>query len=252
MNNKVELFLNSLNEYEQRLALDLLRQRLPLHQLEIDWNIRAEFILEAISRSQDITKRGVRGIIAELAFSTYVLNPLKPNWSEVPIIGDQPYDSLIRDQYGDIKIQTKNQRLVKGIPLHPNGACVKNFPHVQGWYVAETQKTRSGKVKPTDLEDGTEAEVEEASTRPYRFGEFDILSVCLHPSTGDWTRFMFTPASTLIPSAKNPALMATLQPVPPTSMYAWTDDLRQCIGWVRNPSTMPLSPGPQRQAAQLF
>ena len=29
------------------------------------------------------------------------------------------------------------------------------------------------------------------ATRPYRFGEFDILAVSMHPSTNDWNRFMY-------------------------------------------------------------
>ena len=40
-------------------------------------------------------------------------------------------------------------------------------------YVAETKRTRGG----VDLVTGQK-------TRPYRFGDFDILAVCLQPSTG--------------------------------------------------------------------
>lgn len=211
--------------------------------MEKEWGTTAEFILEAIARSQDITKRGVRGIIAELAFSEYVLKRMHPRWREHKLSGDLPYDSLIEDEKGKITIQTKNQRLVKGVPLCANATLVKRYPDVDGWFVAETQKTRSGKSKKknetqADAEMLGEKEVQQ-STRPYRFGEFDILSVCLHPSTGDWNRFMYAPARTLIASAKNAALISTFQPVPPTPCFAWTDDLETCIEWVRNPASCP-------------
>lgn len=39
-------------------------------------------------------------------------------------------------------------------------------------YVVETPRTRGGK----DLTSGED-------TRPYRYGEFDILAVSMHPST---------------------------------------------------------------------
>lgn len=236
MDYQLQQYILSLSDEQKSQIFQLLRSGFTIHPLEQMWNIRAEFILEAISRSQDITKRGVRGIIAELAFSTYVLEPMRPLWSEIPIIGDQPYDAHITDGRGSITIQTKNQRLVTGRPLRPNATTARRMPHVADWYIAETQKTRSGKAR--NPEDGNAA-TEEISTRPYRFGEFDILSVCLHPSTGDWSRFMFTPASTLIPSAKDPSLIATLQPVPSSPQFAWTDNLAQCIEWVRNPLTMP-------------
>jgi hypothetical protein len=46
-------------------------------------------------------------------------------------------------------------------------------------YAVEVQKTRSGEKKGQ-------------KTRPYRFGDFDILAVNLHPTTGDWKRFVYT------------------------------------------------------------
>ncbi|EOY2410899.1 hypothetical protein ACP1PL_004301, partial [Yersinia enterocolitica] len=66
--------LNSLTPEEQHMLFKQLRGRIPIHHLEQQWNISAEFILEAIARSQDITKRGVRGIIAELCFDTFIID----------------------------------------------------------------------------------------------------------------------------------------------------------------------------------
>ena len=186
---EIKSLLDSAGDEVREAVLVELRRTIPIHLLEKEWNTTAEFILEAISRSQDITKRGVRGIIAELAFSEYVLKPMRPIWREHKLTGDLPYDALIEDAQGKITIQTKNQRLVKGIPLHPNATMVRLYPDVEGWFVAETQKTRSGKPKQNNERDIDNAllidEVELQSTRPYRFGEFDILSVCLQPSSGD-------------------------------------------------------------------
>ncbi len=219
-----------------------LRKHQVLHRLETEWGTQAEFILEAISRSQDITQRGVRGIIAELAFSEYILRPLSARLREIEIVGDQPYDALIADEIGQIRIQTKNQRLVldptsrRRVPLQPNAARVARYPSVAGWFVAETQKTRSGKAK---FADKSASDGNSQSTRPYRFGEFDVLSVCLHPSTNDWTRFMFSPASTLLRRPSNHDQLEVLQPVPRTPCFAWTTSLMECISWVRDPATCP-------------
>lgn len=240
---EIKSLLANADDEDREAVLVELRRSIPIHSLEKEWNTTAEFILEAISRSQDITKRGVRGIIAELAFSEYVLKPMRPIWQEHKLIGDLPYDALIEDDKGKITIQTKNQRLVKGIPLQPNATMVRLYPDVKSWFVAETQKTRSGKPKKSSQSDADNAllidEVELQSTRPYRFGEFDILSVCLQPSTGDWTQFIYTPARSLIASAKNPALISTFQPVPAIPCFAWTNSLFTCIEWVRNPENCP-------------
>lgn len=215
------IFLDSLPPEQHQALFQQLRQRFSIHPLEAQWNISAEFILEAISQSQDITKRGVRGIIAELCFNTYVLgNMQQRGWTHHAQVGDLPYDALIsHPDIGQIKVQTKNQRLEKGVPKYANGPMIRFNPMVNGWFVCETQKTRTGK------------DAEGADTRPYRFGEFDILSVCLHPSTGDWTKFMFCPAHTLIPKAGSPELIATFQPVSPIRQANWTDNLEEAIQW---------------------
>lgn len=232
--------LKQATELEQDQLFAELRKGRTLHRLEREWNTTAEFILEAISRAQDITKRGVRGIIAELAFSEFVLKELKPGFVEQEIVGDLPYDALISDRIGQIKIQTKNQRLEKGVPKRTNAALVTRFPDIDGWFIAEAQKTRSGTAR--TAAEGLSAEATaNTSTRPYRYGEFDILSVCLHPSTGDWKRFMHTPAKLLVPSVRDGALIATMQPVPTSRAFAWTDDLAECIKWVRHPETCPKS-----------
>lgn len=69
-------------------------------------------------------------------------------------------------------------------------------------YVAETKRTRGG------VDSGTGQK-----TRPYRFGEVDILAVCLQPSTGNWKSFMYTVGDWLLPRPDDPTLFQVLQPV---------------------------------------
>ena len=218
--DEIYKILEKLNTEEKEILLKEIRKDIPIHHLEKDWNISAEFVLEAISRSQDITKRGVRGIIAELCFSHYIIEPFTQatEWKSIPLIGDLAYDSLIRDKNGkEVKIQIKNQRVTKGIPLLATAQAKKKFSAYPGWWIAECQKTRNG----TD-ETGS-------ATRPYRFGEFDILAVCLHPSTNDWSKFMFIDSTKLFPRASDTTLIDIMQPVAPTTQGDWFDNLNDCV-----------------------
>lgn len=219
-NDEISKILEKLSSAEKQILLTEIRKEIPIHHLEKDWNISAEFVLEAIYRSQDITKRGVRGIIAELCFSHYIIEPFTNEfeWKSIPLVGDLAYDSLLEHYSGKkIKIQIKNQRVAKGIPLLATAQAKKKFLEYPGWWIAECQKTRNG----TD-ESGS-------ATRPYRFGEFDILAVCLHPSTNDWSKFMFIDSSKLFPRATDKHLIDIMQPVAPTTQGNWFDSLKDCI-----------------------
>jgi hypothetical protein len=105
----------------------------------------------------------------------------------------------------------------KGIPLVASNS-LRCYP--KDYFIVEVQKTRSG-------EDG------EGKTRPYRFGEFDILAVSMHPSTGDWSKFMYTVGDWLLPrtEAGEEKQIKVLQPVSGVPNDVWTDDLSVCIGW---------------------
>jgi hypothetical protein len=84
--------------------------------------------------------------------------------------------------------------------------------------VVETQKTRAGRQRNTG-----------GSTRPYRFGEFDLLAVAMQPSTGRWDSFMYTVADWLIPSRADPAEILNFQPVAAVVNEDWTDNFREVI-----------------------
>jgi hypothetical protein len=194
---------------ERREVFTHLRKEFPIHAFEKQLNTSAEVILEALSRSPDLTQRGIRGIIAEQTFITEVLQKLQ--WTIREIVGDVSYDFLLEDAEGEVTIQVKTQRKEKGAPKVRRGK-----------YVVEVQRTRGG----IDAVSGE-------PTRPYRFGEFDILAVSMHASTGEWSAYMYTVGSWLRPSKKDSRMIETLQPVSPEPDDDWTNSLELCIGWFR-------------------
>jgi len=90
-------------------------------------------------------------------------------------------------------------------------------------YVVETQKTRAGSRRTTG-----------GSTRPYHFGEFDLLAVSMQPSTNMWDRFMYTVADWLLPSRTDPSEILKFQPVATAPNDDWTDDFRTAVAWLRS------------------
>ena len=200
---------------DRRRIFQDLRKEFPLHELEHKWNAPAEVVLEAIARATDLTQRGLRGVIAEAAFAQTVVVPLlSAGWTDDTPVGDIPFDFRLNNKLGAVKVQVKNQRNEKQAPK-----LWKKYP---GVYVAETQKTRSGKDQA-----GNE-------TRPYRFGEFDILAVCLHPSTNDWSRFLYTVGDWLLPRENDKKLISVFQPVDPKAEADWTTDFAKAISWHRS------------------
>ena len=211
---EIKRVLLSVAKEERQRVFQYLREEFPIHALEKEWNATAELILEAIARAPDLTQRGVRGVIAEAAFNQSVVGPLiSQSWKDETPTGDHPFDFQLIDKTGPIKVQVKMQRREKGIP--------KIWKSVQGFFVVETQKTRSG----TDSSG--------KATRPYRFGEFDILAVSLQASLGDWSRFRYTVASWLLPRPEDATLIRVFQPVPSTPNRDWCDDFLTAVAWFR-------------------
>jgi hypothetical protein len=210
------------DENDRKAILTVLRKKISLHPLEEEWGVPAEAILSAIGRATDLTKRGIRGILAESIFEQVIIPLLISNgWKQLAIVGDKPYDFLAAKGQTKLGIQVKLQRKQSGVPMaYPaNRRATLAAPPVQLACV-EVQKTRSGRANGE-------------ATRPYRFGDFDILAVNLHPSTGDWNRFMFTPASWLLQRKASPELIEIFQPVSLTTDSYWTDDVIRCIDWNR-------------------
>jgi len=199
---------------ERRRVFENLRKEFSVHELEQKWNVSAEVVLEAIARATDLTQRGLRGVIAEATFRNQVVAPLvAAGWQDNTPAGDIPFDYSVEDAAGRVRVQVKNQRSERKVPKLWKGNA--------GVFVVETQKTRAGKDKGGK------------DTRPYRFGEFDILAVCLHPSTGKWEDFLYTVGNWLLPRKGDKKLVAVLQPVDPGAKQDWTPDFATAVSWYR-------------------
>lgn len=196
-----------------------MRQEFPIHVLEEKLNTQAEIILEAIHRAPDLTQRGVRGIIAEAVFIAEVVGPLQSQgWRDKEIAGGQPYDVLLEDAQGEVRVQVKMQRLTSQQPTRR-----RDYP---GMFVVETQRTRSGTRQ---MSGGAQEK-----TRPYRFGDFDILAVSLHPSSRNWGDFRYTVASWLLSRRDDARLLRVHQPASPHPNDDWTDSFLEAIAWFRS------------------
>jgi hypothetical protein len=224
----VKQVIDSLTPEELASLVAYLRAKLPKHDLELKWGIDADVILGAIYRSADITQRGVRGVVAEAVFEQEVLpRILERGWKNIPV-KDQPYDFAIENQSINrrVTIQVKLQRTERGEPK-----LMKSF-HPPSTYVVEVQKTRTGvKRKPKGAAAAVGEEDIEIKTRPYQFGEFDILAVNMQPSTKNWSKFLYTVSSWLLPDAENAAEIDTFQPIVASIKDVWTEDIEECIKW---------------------
>lgn len=215
---QIKELLSRCSAGQRRLIFEYLRAEFPIHPIEEKLNTRAEIILEAIDRASDLTLRGIRGAIAEASFEINVVKKLA-GWEDTTPEGNFPYDFLLKDSAGSVRVQVKMQRLKDHRPMTANQAY-RFLPSDQ--WVTETQRTRGGK-------DGLGGD-----TRPYRYGEFDILAVSLHPSTNDWTAFMYTIDAWLMPRPDNPNLLLKFQPVAKTPNDCWTDHFETCVSWLRS------------------
>lgn len=174
-------------------------------------------ILEAVHRAPELTRRMLRGVIADAAFRTFVVPTVEPiGWQDVTPEGNFPFDYLLKNEVGAVSVQVKLQRSERGAPVVRDG---RRYGFEDRVFITETQKTRTGS-------DGNE------KTRPYRFGEFDILAVSMQPSTGKWDRYMYTLGRWLLPG-KQPSEMATFRPVAMQPNDFWTEDFATAAAWFR-------------------
>jgi hypothetical protein len=204
---------------EQGVIFRELRKLHAIHEFEAIIGAPAEMILEAVHRAPELTRRMLRGVIADAAFRTFTVASLRPHgWNDVTPAGNFAYDYKLDDGAGLVTVQVKLQRSERGAPVVRSGERYSFGPEV---FMTETQKTRTG----TDGED--------KQTRPYRYGEFDVLAVSMQPSSGRWDGFMYTLGRWLLPG-KKPGEIATLQPVAKTPNDFWTDDFRIAASWLRS------------------
>lgn len=227
--SKIEEIIRMLTRasYEDKnKVFQYLRECMVRHPLEDEFGAPAEIILEAIYRSSELTKRGVRGIIAEAYFDMEVLSRLEA-WNDVTPEGDHSYDNLIKNIHTgqEISIQVKMQRKEKGEPKL--AASVRRFNSLpDGYYIVETQRTRTGKSKKTSGQN--------ENTRPYRYEDFDLLAVSMEPCTKDWSEFRFTVSNWLISRKDNESQIDTYQPVSLEVNDDWTYELITAIDWLNS------------------
>lgn len=192
MNNLDELLeaVRACSDEQKQALFEEIRGSVLIHKLEQSLNVRADIILEAIHRSPDLTQRGVRGLLAEAIFIRDVL-PLAEGWTAGQVIGDLAYDAVLQQKQSIVRVQVKMQRSEAGRPKRRGDN-----------YVVEVQRTRTG------VKDGV-------STRPYRFGDFDLLAVCMRASTKSWQSFMYAAANNLVRSSSDANIIQTMQNVSP-------------------------------------
>jgi hypothetical protein len=226
---QIREILSACTPEQQAELLKLLRAEFKTHRIEKEWNTSAEIVLEALARAGPLTQRMFKGILAEAAFKVEVLDKLE-RWEDVSPSGTHAYDFAIESAGVRVTIQTKLQRKEAGKPF------MYRVPGKRGpattFYVVETQKSRRG----TNRKSGQ-------NTRPYRFGEFDILAVSMEPTTGDWTQFRFTLGQWLIPRPTDTALIAIYQPVSLEPTEDWTDSLATAIRWLGSGKQKTISIG---------
>jgi len=209
--------LRSRTPEERRQLLAVLQEELPKLPLEEEFGIDAKTICSAISRASDLTKRGVRGVIAEAVFIEHYLPDIlaESGWTVVAdyVSTDLPVDVVVEKDGRQVRIQVKNQRMELGKPKE-----------TRGQWAVEVQKTRTGKKKGKD-------------TRPYSFKDFDLLAVCRWPSCRDWQSFVFIRAIDLLPRPKKRSLIKVMQPFPKdlTGQEVWSDNLVNSLGLVGQP-----------------
>lgn len=215
--SEIKKLLGDCTEEQRKLIFLELRKEFSIHPIEEKLKTQAEIILSAIDKdASGLTYRMLRGVIAEAAFEIEVISSLN-GWKNVTPTGDFPFDYVLSNEIQSVSVQVKLQRSKNGMPMTANAAA-RQFS--KEMFVVETQKTREGIDQAT-----------KEHTRPYRFGDFDLLAVSMQPFTGKWNSFMYTVSGWLLNQPENPKLINKFQPVSPVANDDWTDDFEVCLAW---------------------
>lgn len=220
----IRKLLSQCSPEERSVIFKELRSTHEIHELESIFGAPAEVILEAIHRAPELTRRMLRGVIADAAFAQFIIPSLaNAGWKDDTPPGNHSFDHRVLDGTGPISIQVKLQRSEAGKPVVTNGRKYRGL--ASNMYMVEVQKTRTGNVKDKDGN--------AKKTRPYRYGEFDVIAVSLRPSTGQWDSFRYTVGNWLLPGADETEI-ATYQPVAMAPNDDWTDDFQVVARWFRS------------------
>jgi hypothetical protein len=249
--SRISEILAGCSESERRELFQALLATEQVHKLETMLKAPATVILEAIHRAPELTRRMLRGIIADAAFARYTIPSIQASgWRDVTPPGNFAFDYLVEDATGQISVQVKlqrseNQEAVITVARKAKGRSKSKWVIGPGMYTVETQRTRGGKKKRSDVSETSE----DIQTRPYRFGDFDVLAVSLQPSGKPWSAFRYTVAGWLLPGIDSTTL-AVMQPVPMQPNADWTDDFNEVAKWFRSRITKQISTGPTTSATQ--
>jgi hypothetical protein len=134
---------------------------------------------------------------------------------DVTPLGNHSYDVAVDDGHGVVRVQVKLQRQIKFQPWIRNG-----------FGVVEIQRTRGG------TKNGK-------ATRPYSFGEFDMIAVCMEPSNKVWNSFMYCPEKWLLPRPEAPDLILINQPLPLAPDEVWTANFKLAVERLRSGQQRP-------------
>lgn len=200
---------------ERKAVFDYLRETIPIHPFEVTMNAKAEVIMEAMARASDLSLRGIRGLIGEATFAVEIAPHLE-GWRDVTPPGNHAYDVALADAVSTARVQVKMQRRKEHVAWLRGGVGV-----------VEVQRTRGGERAGED-------------TRPYHFGGFDILAVCMEPSHRKWDSFLYIPERWLISRPGDNNLIDKLQPVPLQPDAIWTDDFHEVVRRLRSGVARPI------------
>lgn len=191
------------------------------------WHSQTQTILGAIHASHP-TRRGVHTAIASAFFEKTVLPDIAgKGWRRLSALSQNvPFAVVIENNARKVRI------LIATLEIY-GGKHWRRFSQDDGdgRYVVRLRRNpnrprRGSKPDPAaSREPGVR---EPLRTRAWSFDEFDILAVNTQLATRQWTDFRYALSRTLLPG-RDPALIASPQPVSLERSTVWVKELGTCL-----------------------
>lgn len=126
--------LSKCSDEERMVVFKELRELHQIHEFEEIIGAPAETILEAVHRAPELTRRMLRGVIADAAFRSHVLPGLEPlGWRDVTPAGNFAFDYRLEDANGAVTVQVKLQRSERGLPKVAKDAVLASMRTSSLW-----------------------------------------------------------------------------------------------------------------------